>query len=85
MEIMTNHRQQAGFGMPVRPWMSTSLSMRFDGIANGAAAGSKRVCVEGTVVSGSGEANYGRPTSQLSDIVFATGAFPGNSAWSPPI
>ena len=90
MEIMTNHRQPAGFGMPVRPWMSTSLSIASEGpslgTASGSVAGSKRVCVEGTGVSGYGQAIKGLLINgQLSDIVFATGAFPGNSAWSPPI
>jgi hypothetical protein len=85
METMINHRQQAGFGMPVRPWMSTSLSTAPLGIASGAAAGSKRVCVEGTGVSGYGQLDNGRVAGKLDDIVFTTGAFPGNSAWSPPI
>ena len=86
MEFMTNHRQPAGFGMPVRPWMSTSLSSAFQGIPSGAAAGSNGVCVEGTALSGYGQPNDGKANdSKLSEIVFATGAFPGNSAWSPPI
>ena len=73
--ITTNDRQQAVCGMPAsgRVWMSTVPAM---GLASGAAAGSKRVCSEGTAVSGLG---------YTSIAVFATGAFPGNPAWSPPI
>jgi len=50
METMTNDRQQVGFGMPVsgRVWMSTATTL--SPAVSVAAAGSKRVCVEGTAV-----------------------------------
>ena len=76
METMTNDRQQVGFGMPVsgRVWMSTATTL--SPAVSVAAAGSKRVCVEGTAVSAHG---------YLSDIAFVTDIAPGRPAWSPPI
>jgi len=81
MDIMTNDRQQATFGMPAsgRVWMSTVPAL---GLPAGAAAGLKRLCVDATAaVQGTTVSGHGYDSS----IVFDTGAFPGESAWSPPI
>ena len=72
--------QQAEFVMPVsgnglvdavRPLPTPVTS----GVVSAAAAGSKRR-VDATVVCG---------YRHITDVAVATGAFPGPSAWSPPI
>lgn len=63
---------QAEFAMPARALPKGALK----GATSAAAADSKRRFLDTTSVSG---------YSRITDVAVLTGAFPGTSAWSPPI
>ncbi|MGH3333497.1 MAG: hypothetical protein ACRDPJ_19540 [Nocardioidaceae bacterium] len=77
IKINTTFSQQAGFAMPVSgiaPVAATRALPAMGGVSV-IAAGSKRFEAT-TAVCG---------YRHITDVVVLTGAFPGTSAWSPPI
>ena len=77
MNTIVNFSQQAGFGMPVfgREWALRALPMTTG--AGCTDAGQKSAHLDETrVIDG---------YRLVADVAVTTGAFPGTSAWSPPI
>ena len=78
INTIVNFSQQADFGMPVfgRVWASLrSLPMTTSAVSP--AAGQKCALTDPThVIDG---------YRLVTDVAVTTGAFPGTSAWSPPI
>jgi hypothetical protein len=79
MNIDMNLGQHAGFGMPASQRVRVA-SLRALPLMTGAvipAAGQKCALIDPTSVAG-----YSRI---VTDVAVVKGAFPGTSAWSPPI
>jgi hypothetical protein len=78
MNINMTVSQLADFGMPVsgRGRIASVRALPMTSVVSAVAAGSKSALVSAMPVC-----RYSRTT----DVAVLTGAFPGTSAWSPPI
>ena len=78
MMLNVNSSQQASFGMPMSGNARVAIvrALPTTGLALATAAGWKRGRVDATPVCG---------YRHITGVVAVKGAFPGTSAWSPPV